>query len=276
MSLRLPLNRSPRGRRALPASTPGWFGRWRNGKRGVAAEVVSQTTTAAPSNPVRVIATLLVVPAIVGTFALPAFAATTSVATSAQSTADAGQQVTGAPDAAATVSSDSYVATTKTQISASQRSSWAAGLAARGSVGDYAVQPVRQPGDDYPWYAQGLAYAGLSPLSYYYGECVDFVAWRLNRDAGVTGAPWKWTWATLGAGNASSWASAWVRHGWPTSSVPVPGAVAWFPGNHVGYVNSVNADGSVNLEEYNYGYNHRYHTRTIPANSALYLYPPPK
>lgn len=38
-----------------------------------------------------------------------------------------------------------------------------------------------------------------------------------------------------------------------------------FTGNHVAYVQSVNSDGTVSLEEYNWGNDHSYHTRTIPA-----------
>lgn len=137
----------------------------------------------------------------------------------------------------------------------------------------------REEGDDYPWRDaltddQG---GGLSPLRYYYRECVDFVAWRLNRDQGSTGAPFKWTWGNLtpGGGSAYAWAGQWASHGWVTSSTPVPGSVAWFNGNHVAYVQSVNSDGTVSLEEYNWGNDHAYHTRTIPASSVpLFLYPP--
>ena len=52
------------------------------------------------------------------------------------------------------------------------------------------------------------------------------------------------------------------------------GAVAWFPYNHVAYVQSVNGDGTVTIEEYNWNSDHSYHVRTIPVGEALYLYPP--
>ncbi|MCM6763923.1 CHAP domain-containing protein, partial [Rathayibacter sp. ZW T2_19] len=137
----------------------------------------------------------------------------------------------------------------------------------------------REEGDDYPWRDQLTddQGGGLSPLRYYYRECVDFVAWRLNRDQGSTGAPWKWTWGNMtpGGGSAYAWAGQWASHGWVTSSTPVPGSVAWFTGNHVAYVQSVNSDGTVSLEEYNWGNDHSYHTRTVPASSVpLFLYPP--
>jgi surface antigen len=132
----------------------------------------------------------------------------------------------------------------------------------------------KQPGDDYPWRSAGY---GLSPLNYYYRQCVDFVAWRLNRDAGVTSAPWKWTWTTLtpNGGDASQWKAAWENHGWKTSATPVVGAVAWFVGNHVAYVNSIQGSNVV-IEEYNGASSRAYAMRTIPIDTVgRFLYPPP-
>ncbi len=107
----------------------------------------------------------------------------------------------------------------------------------------------RQPGDDYPWRDAGYS---LSPLGYYYRQCVDFVAWRLNRDQGVTSAPWKWVWSNLtpNGGDASQWEKAWIAHGWTTSATPIVGSVAWFVGDHVAYVHAVDGD-NVTIEEYN-------------------------
>ena len=141
----------------------------------------------------------------------------------------------------------------------------------------YLASGARDMGDDYPWpdalsRPQG---GGLSPLNYYYRECVDFVAWRLNRDAGSTSAPFKWNWSNLAQGSAYSWKRSWESNGWPTSSTPVAGAVAWFPGgNHVAYVSGVLPDGSVALEEYNYNVDHGYSQRVIQPGEAYYLYPP--
>jgi len=143
-----------------------------------------------------------------------------------------------------------------------------------------------QPGDDYPWpnnptRAEG---GGLSPLRYYYRECVDFVAYRLNRDAGVTSAPWKYTGATLTplGGDAKDWKRNWISHGWTVSSTPIAGSVAWWANSssglgHVAYVQAVNDNGTVSLEEYNWTRKHVYGTRTISAgNPNAYLYPPPR
>ena len=231
---------------------------------------------------------MLVVPAIVGTVALPAYAlmpggpshgasGTFSLSVAQAQDVDVSALATGAP-----LSSDGYAVTTKAEIEEARLEargrrapSWASELASRGS-GSYAVYTVQAEGDDYPWWNElpDDYGGGLSPLRYYYRECVDFVAWRLNRDAGVTSAPWKWDWSNLASGSAYAWADEWVNHGWPTSSTPVVGAVAWFPYNHVAYVQSINADGSVNIEEYNQNSDHSYHRRTIAAGDALYLYPP--
>nr|WP_241732350.1 CHAP domain-containing protein [Galbitalea soli] len=141
------------------------------------------------------------------------------------------------------------------------------------ALANYSVQP-HAAGDDYPWPNAGNT---LSPLNYYYRQCVDFVAWRLNRDAGVTHAPWKWTWSNLtpGGGDASQWKAAWERHGWKTSATPIVGSVAWFVGNHVAYVKSVNGN-TVTIEEYNGMSSRAYAMRTIPIDSVgRFLYPPP-
>ncbi|RQP09061.1 MAG: CHAP domain-containing protein [Microbacteriaceae bacterium] len=148
-------------------------------------------------------------------------------------------------------------------------------------LAEYIASGAQALGDDYPWATElGMSQGGgLSPLRYFVRQCVDFVAWRLNRDAGVYGAPWKYDWSSLtpGGGNASSWKRQWEAHGWPTSTTPAPGWVAYFPGqNHVAYVNSVLADGSVLIEEYNWGGRDVYNQRIIDAGSAIYLSPPPR
>lgn len=170
---------------------------------------------------------------------------------------------------------DTYEAVSPAQL----RSMFREGLRQQ-NMEAYAQSGARELGDDYPWYAEltrGQG-GGFSPLNYYYRECVDFVAWRLNRDAGSTSAPFVYNWSNLtpGAGSARSWKRQWEKHGWDISTTPAPGWVAWFPGgNHVAYVNSVLADGSVLIEEYNWG-PHLYGQRIIPASDALYLAPPPR
>jgi surface antigen len=181
------------------------------------------------------------------------------------------QSVASTSSVSIAVARGSFGADTPEQLVAKR----AAAIRAAARAGSYSVVGPRQAGDDYPWRSSG---GGLSPLGYVTRQCTDFVAWRLNRDAGYTSAPFKLVWANMtpSGGSASAWARAWNANGWQTSNTPVTGAVAWFSGNHVAYVKSVNGDGTVSLEEYNWNGSASYHTRTIAASSvALFLYPPP-
>lgn len=224
--------------------------------------------------------TAFVVVGLFGSVALPA------AALSPQATADTNVIAAVEGDAALSVSKEvtataadrgQFSATTATDLR-SQRNT--ARKAANFEA--YLKSGARELGDDYPWFSelsdnQG---GGLSPLNYFYRECVDFVAWRLNRDAGSTGQPFLYDWSTLTptGGNGSQWKYAWNKNGWPTSSSPIAGSVAFFPAdNHVAYVKQVNPDGTVLLEEYNYNSDHLYGQRTIPATDVeLFLYPPPR
>ena len=217
--------------------------------------------------------TFIMIPGFLLATSIPALAAGTTpfgddtvVTLAAPETSVEGQSVSVTAGAATQVSRSAFTADTHAQIVARQ--------AAQARAGAYSTVGPQQAGDDYPWRASG---GGLSPLGYVTRQCTDFVAWRINRDRGTTG-PFSYVWANMtpNGGSASRWASAWNSHGWQTSNTPVNGAVAWFNGNHVAYVKSVNGDGSVNLEEYNWGGDASYHTRTVAASSvALFLYPPP-
>jgi surface antigen len=257
-----------------------------------ALRVFRRRPAAASASPTRrnarVAATILVVPAIVGTVALPAYALVPGAPgfnTSDEfSLTQAQAQNVDVPALAggALRSNDAYAVQTKVEIDAeAARVAAAERSAALGSVGSrpgtYSTPALQAEGDDYPWWNQATDNqgGGLSPLRYYYRECVDFVAWRLNRDAGVTSGPFKWDWSNLASGSAHRWADQWVARGRQTSNTPIVGAVAWFTGNHVAYVQAVHDDGTVTLEEYNWGNDHAYHRRTIPASSVnLFLYPP--
>ncbi len=187
--------------------------------------------------------------------------------------------VSAAVGADAVVSArDGFSATTPEELAAEKLAAEQAAAAQAASaawVSSYVYNDPgpRAAGDDYPFSGMGT---GLSQLNYYMGECTDFVAWRLNRDAGSTGSPWKWTWSNLtpGGGSANQWTSAWNAHGWPVSGTPVAGAVAVTEYMHVAYVKEVLGDGTVLIEEYNFGNYHQYGQRIISAGSATYLYPP--
>ena len=237
-------------------------------------------------SPLTVAFTLLAIPGMFLTAALPAYAFTPgeglNVASSVheRTSAEAQGVTVDATAVSIEVARDGFSATTPEQIAAKEAAAAAKKAAeeardsARSAAAAYAVYGIRAEGDDYPWAGST---SGLSPLGYVYGQCVDFVAWRLNRDSGSTGGNWRWTWSNLtpNGGNGSEWANAWSSHGWATSSTPVVGAVAWFNYNHVAYVQAVNSDGSVDLEEYNWMGSSAYHTRTVPASEVpLFLYPP--
>lgn len=237
-------------------------------------------------SPLTVAFTLLAIPGMFLTAALPAYAFTPgeglNVASSAheRTTAEAQGVTVDATAVSIEVARDGFSATTPEQIAAKSAAAAAKKAAdeardsARSAAAAYAVYGIRAEGDDYPWAGRT---SGLSSLGYVYGQCVDFVAWRLNRDSGSTGGDWRWTWSNLtpNGGNASEWANAWSDKGWATSNTPVVGAIAWFNYNHVAYVQAVNSDGSVKLEEYNWMGSSAYNTRTIPAAEVpLFLYPP--
>jgi surface antigen len=225
-------------------------------------------------NPLLAALVLIVITAFVGSLALPAvIALAPSDASTIAATSSHGKQkfTASATINAPTIKRDSVTATSEAQLKAEQLNS-ARLVSYAGTLASY--PGARAPGDDYPWRTAGY---GLSPLNYYYRQCVDFVAWRLNRDAGVTSAPWKWNWSSLtpNGGDASAWKAAWQAHGWKTSATPVVGAVAWFVGNHVAYVNSIKG-ANVVIEEYNGTSSRAYAMRTIPIDTVgRFLYPPP-
>ena|GEM_PF-1140416 len=223
--------------------------------------------------------TAFVVVGLFGSVALPA------AALAPQVTDDPVAVRTAAGDAALAVSKNVALSTTtRAEFSATTTTDLRAQRSTARKAANfeaYLKSGARELGDDYPWFSElsNNQGGGLSPLNYFYRECVDFVAWRLNRDAGSTTAPflYDWSYLTPSGGNASQWKYAWKSHGWPTSTTPIAGSVAYFSGNHVAYVKQVNADGSVLLEEYNYNSDHLYGQRTIAASDAdLYLYPPPR
>ena len=276
--------RSRRARRGAPSAAKPTRQphetRARRGRPALAAPQPAAVRAASDRKSIRQRATGFGVMVLVGglfaVLALPAYA--DNNASSLTSAATVRTQKLAVSDAAATdstkVSRDGYTAT-----SAADLKTLYASAIRQQNLAAYMQSGAKSQGDDYPWFAelsrnQG---GGLSPLNYYYRECVDFVAWRLNRDAGSTAAPFKWVWSNLtpSGGNASQWKAAWLNHGWATGTTPRVGAVAWFPYNHVAYVSGILNDGSVALEEYNWQGQHLYTTRIIQPGDAYFLYAPP-
>ncbi len=234
----------------------------------------SMAPRAARKNPASVLLTMAVVGGMFAVAGLPAYA--TQELSPVAATPDSGltQSVSVGDEVTASVAErDGFKATTPEQL---EQMNEDAIRAANNAA--YLASGARALGDDYPWpYEltddQG---GGLSPLNYYFRECVDFVAWRINRDQGYYAAPFKWVWSNLTpyGGNGGQWMYNWESLGRTVSNTPIPGAVAYTGGNHVAYVKSVNGDGTVTLEEYNY-IPGMYSQRVLPASSVVaFLYPP--
>jgi len=246
--------------------------------------VAARKRVAAPvkrvrKNPLRAMASMAVVGGLLAVVGLPAYGqgglvADDSSMASLAAVADVAptsiQSLTVSAELSApTLKRDQFAATSPEDLEMIRQQ---AAIASANAL--YAASGARELGDDYPWPTAGDT---LSPLNYYYRQCTDFVAWRLNRDVGSFSAPFRWAWADLtpNGGDAYQWRSAWESHGWTVSSTPVAGSVAWFGwDNHVSYVKQVNADGSVLIEEYNYVYR-AYGQRTLaPSEVEAFLYPP--
>lgn len=155
--------------------------------------------------------------------------------------------------------------------------SWIPGVAndqnTQTSVANYPVK------DDYPY--KGHYNDGTSPLGYEYGNCTDFAAWRVNRDAGTTAAPWRYKWAQLTpqGGNGGQWGLPGNLPGWSVTTTPAAGDIISIPAGvavlgadggpygHVGYIAQVSA-GSVLIENYGGGK----YFQTNPTTSQLASY----
>ncbi len=113
---------------------------------------------------------------------------------------------------------------------------------------------------------------------YFKCECTSYVAWNLNKN-GIEFTNWykgnHWS-------NAKTWQQAAINSSVPVDNTPQVGDVAWWDAwnddegkyGHVAYVESVNADGTVNISEYNFGAPHGYGTRNnITADAYIHVGP---
>ncbi|WP_147427358.1 CHAP domain-containing protein [Micromonospora globbae] len=119
--------------------------------------------------------------------------------------------------------------------------------------------PCLNPGS-YPWPATDSWVA--DGAGYFAGECTSFAAWAVRNDDIASRSPdWR--------GNADMWNDN--RSTVTVVSSPRVGDVAqWDPyrygaggAGHVGYVSAVYGDGTIQIQEYNWGTFHRYNTRRI-------------
>ncbi len=132
--------------------------------------------------------------------------------------------------------------------------------------------------NDYPYANSCTEFTSscVDPWGFYYRQCTSYVAWRMNRDAGTTESPYSFH-NYMEADNyvdPNRWSNAghWGQHGQDlgieVNNTPAVGAVAHWGYDevgggygHVAYVESVNADGSANISEYNYASGYGYGTR---------------
>ena len=117
-----------------------------------------------------------------------------------------------------------------------------------------------------------FAWGGFAPTfgsnGYDYGYCT----WYASVRRAQSGRP-----IPSNLGNASSWKILAQRAGYGVGNTPAPGAVIWTPPRdyygHVGYVESVDADGTVHVSEMNVAGWGRVSTKTLtPAQAAAYGY----
>lgn len=118
----------------------------------------------------------------------------------------------------------------------------------------------------------GFAWGGYAAVyganGYDYGYCTW---WAAKRRADI-GRP-----VPSNLGNASTWKVLAQRAGLGVGSTPAPGAVIWTPPRdyygHVGFVESVNPDGSVNISEMNtVGWGRVSYKTISAADAARYSY----
>lgn len=105
----------------------------------------------------------------------------------------------------------------------------------------------------------GNSGAGSFANTYTRGQCTWYVASRRR-------VPSNW-------GNAYTWYFRARAAGYATGTVPRAGAIGWERSNHVVYVEGVNANGTVNISEMNWGGRPGVvHYRTTSASQFLYIY----
>lgn len=108
-----------------------------------------------------------------------------------------------------------------------------------------------------------------SPYGFGYRNCTDWVAFRINQ-LGKSFNNW-----TGGGrfGSAANWDDNARSIGWTVSTTPRARSIGVMQSNHVAFVESVNADGTVNVTEYNKAGTGVYGTRNNVRFDA-YIYVP--
>jgi hypothetical protein len=97
-------------------------------------------------------------------------------------------------------------------------------------------------------------------LGFFQGQCVSWVAYRLNQRNGLAFSNWfrgqHW-------GSAVYWRKVAKRLGYKPDETPAVGAVGWYARGHVSYVEEVNSDGSIVISEMNIDGHNGFHFATV-------------
>lgn len=118
--------------------------------------------------------------------------------------------------------------------------------------------------DDYPaQWRTATQDSLLDSWGYYNRECTSYVAWRLHARNAYE--------MPRAIGNAGTWGAWFAQRGYAVDNSPAVGAVAESAG-HVAWVEAVNGDGTVTVEEYNQNFQGVYGERTVPASAFHYIH----
>lgn len=157
------------------------------------------------------------------------------------------------------------------QAEENRRAAEAAAAAAAKSGGSWSGSiPAGTPGGGgYPgvWASAPLD-AYIDPWGLYTRECVSYAAWKVAS----TG---RFVPHFGGAGNARQWPGTVAGYGIQSGSAPRTGSVAMWPigyYGHVMYVESVNADGTITVSDYNLEWDGLYRKYTRSAAGLTYIY----
>jgi hypothetical protein len=97
-------------------------------------------------------------------------------------------------------------------------------------------------------------------LGFFQGQCVSWVAYRLNQRNGLAFSNWfrgqHW-------GSAVYWKKVAKGLGYKPDETPAVGAVGWYARGHVSYVEEVNSDGSIVISEMNIDGHNGFHFATV-------------
>jgi surface antigen len=106
------------------------------------------------------------------------------------------------------------------------------------------------------------------------GQCTAFVSWRLYQRNNL---PFHNYYGGSHFGNANTWDEAARAEGIPVNGTPTVGSVMQSDAGsygHVAWVAALNADGTILVEEYNYGNPLHYGTRTISRSGLEFIHFP--